>query len=705
MSNYDQKAKNGIELSPDQQRVFDLLKDPRGGSVHIGGGAGHGKSELIRRIDNLFRGQKGYVKVAPNGLAAINVGGRTFMSEFGLNPDLVKQTPREIANLLSRGQVASKYRDLRILLVDEAPTLGGALFDKWFEVLKVLTPGDQWRSIRFIMVGDCLQLGPVEGGPIFESRLWKEIFDNPEEKERTRHRELTTSHRQAEKVFVHALDCMRIGFSVCKSNGIDTYTAERVIKEASMRYEQKDPFSDPLHNVEILKRVATLEAEDKWNQSDESILEPLFSSKRYCCVDLFCRTDNVDVMNLERLKQLPTKEFEYKATDESPIYKGSKGFAQYVRAAEVVCLKIGAVVSLLTNALYNEHGLVNGSLGVVVNFEKRGHLKWPVVRFISDWSKRLIITPAEFEVKSNGTRLFVRTQLPLALCWAMTIHKSQGQTYDSAVVHSKGSFACGHLYTAFSRVRTLDGLSLNSEGEPVQFKSEPRVIEYYKRIGMLDETINSLKARQTEWSDRSKHVYDTVGFWAKCAEHKDVEEPEFRCRECLKMCVPLYNKAKSKEEKKDPEPPSASASAVSSSASASPVVRGNLTVAQLQRIQLNNQRARAILHARALERQIGSSHSTMLTKEQQDRIEANRREALKRKLAAEKVKLQVRDAGIEQPPAKKPRTSASSSASASASDEPMPPVNSTGEPRSSSNRMPMDLGELAHISKAFGIDL
>ncbi len=623
-----------IRLSPDQQMVMDLVRDYRGPSLHIGGGAGHGKSELVRQIDRAIGSMEGYVKVAPWGQAASNIGARTFMGAFALNKDMITtKSAKQIHTLLARNDTfVRRYRGLRILLIDECFTLGAHEFDLWFEVLKLFR-GDDGMSVRFIFNGDALQLPPIKDKYLFESTTWRRLFDVPGA--RGRHMELTTSHRQSQKDFIFALDCMRIGETVCMRQQINTAVLRQVINDSVARFKAKDSFADSSYSTSLMQMIAILEEKGEWTMAEEKRLDQFLASRRSCCVDLFCRRTDIDAVNASRLKLLPTREEVYTASDNSFISVNIPGIDREIRAAKTVRLKVGAVVSLMINSYQAEYGLVNGSLGVVVNFEKRGGVKWPVVRFHAN-STRLIIPAVEFKIETNGRVLFTRTQLPLQLCWAMTVHKSQGQTYDSVVIHSRDAFSTGQLYVAFSRCRTIEGIFLNADGFPLKFDSDASAVSFYERNGMLDKTIQSLKERQgPEMTHRLQvelALRDRFEPWVLCASHITADakgrESARACRQCLEINERLLEKIKSKEEKKtDVKPPTVTQGK-------DEVLVGRLTVGRLERMEEERKQAFASMRARdeAADRQAGNPAT--LTREMRDRIEANRQAAVQRRLAA-----------------------------------------------------------------------
>lgn len=657
-------------LSPDQKEALSRVLDAKGGSVHIGGGAGHGKSFLVQEIDRALRGRPGYLKMAPWGLAASNINAVTFYRAFSLHPDMLKsKTPAEIYDKLSRNaNVCATYRGLNLMLMDEAHTLDYHTFDKWYEVMKLFrAETDRCRGIRFVFIGCALQLPPVgDDKPyIFKGTTWRLIFDTPvsEGGFGGRHIELYTCHRQSQEQFVYALDCLRLGKSVCLANGIDIGAVEKMFRDGCARYEAKDMSADPARMASLMQSVAELERSNLWTFVAESKLEPLFASQRSRSVDLFCINKNVDAMNLARLRDLPTAEHEFKCID-SGLYLKWPEITKELRAPSVLSLKIGALVCLMVNSFQAEHGLVNGSMGMVVNFESRGTVRWPVVKFFAT-GKRMLVPHSEFKMERGGVILATRTQIPLQLCWAQTIHKSQGQTYDSVIVHTARAFVPSQIYVAISRVRTLEGFFLDTQGEAVQWESAPEAIDFYKRVGMLNQSLQSLKARSEKQTARAASVRSALSAigeqWHTCNAHKStaasasasasasaVESKEL-CDDCIRTSESALEKLKSKLEK---PVYSASASIAAAASAALPeVLVSRLTTAHLQKMQDDAHRFAAVQQEREKARE-SKEGIPALTEAQRERIEANRRAAVKRRFDAfvEKQR-QAKDKAI-QPPAK-----------------------------------------------------
>lgn len=170
---------------------------------------------------------------------------------------------------------------------------------------------------------------------------------------------------------------------------------------------------------------------------------------------IFTHRKDVDDLNTKELAALPGESMNFKSTD-----TGEPQFLRMLQshcpAKPVLTLKIGAQV-ILVKSIDPQDNLVNGAKGVLLRFTR--DTKRPVVRF-ADGVERTIMNEV-FCINSGGKSIAQRTQLPLDLAWGISVHKSQGMTVDKAILNLRKVFEYGQAYVALSRVRTIDGLSLD----------------------------------------------------------------------------------------------------------------------------------------------------------------------------------------------------------------------------------------------------
>lgn len=210
---------------------------------------------------------------------------------------------------------------------------------------------------------------------------------------------------------------------------------------------------------------------------------------------LHAMRNDVDSENAQALSRLPLPEHKYQAA-EIPV--GTKYFDK-CQAPEVLSLRVGAQVILVKN-IDVRRGLGNGSRGIVLKFCKVSEIendvqlmpgaegqRWgaamPVVQFSN--ALKVLLCPCLWEIREGDRFVASRSQLPLALAWALTIHKSQGQTLDRAEVFLGSSFENGMMYVAISRVRSLEGLSIGSIRRDA-IKADGRAVAFYRKLAAPD---------------------------------------------------------------------------------------------------------------------------------------------------------------------------------------------------------------------------
>ncbi|XP_021706378.1 ATP-dependent DNA helicase PIF1-like [Aedes aegypti] len=236
--------------------------------------------------------------------------------------------------------------------------------------------------------------------------------------------------------------------------------------ELTVVHRQKDSnFVSILNSIRIGRVTPqirdTLTATSKQRIEMEGIL----------ATQLCSHTNDADLINQSKLNNLSGEEKAYHAID-SDAYM-TKQLDQQVQAPGKLVLKLGAQVMLLKNLNIAE-GLVNGARGVVTNFVQG----YPLVKF----KKRdLLVKPENWSIKTAGAVIVTRSQLPLKLAWAFSIHKSQGLTLDCVEMSLSKVFEAGQAYVALSRAQSLDSLRvLDFDGKQVW--ANPKVLEYYRDL-------------------------------------------------------------------------------------------------------------------------------------------------------------------------------------------------------------------------------
>lgn len=443
------------QWSTRQLEFLDAIE--AGKSVFLTGSAGTGKSAVIGEVIRTHPEHSSAI-TASTGIVAVALGGVTAHSFFmiGKGEDSIEKLRED-----ARGKVnsvnGSRLKRTRLLILDEISMISGDVLDKMDAVARVIRdePNKPMGGLQVIFCGDFFQLPPVKAPTFaFQSKCWAAL--------KPKAIELDQIYRQKDVEFVNINQDLRYG--ICT------------------------PASDAR-----LKRCAF------------TVLPPIngIIASKLCAA----RRD-VDQENNDQLAKLPGPDVVYLAKDSGP----RQDLLKECQARPVTKLKRGAQVILLKN-LDTRSGLANGTRGVVIGFttgdstttEASGVTKppivkhintpsqananngtdnktWPIVRFENGQEKTIRL--ASFEIKTGGIMAACRSQIPLALAWSITIHKSQGMTLERAEVNVSGVFDFGQMYVAISRLRSLEGLRLIGF-DSSRLHVNPDVMEFYRGLGMV----------------------------------------------------------------------------------------------------------------------------------------------------------------------------------------------------------------------------
>lgn len=407
----------------------------KGHNIILSGAAGTGKSYQVHKIIEKYGKTKKIALTSTTGIAATSINGQTLHSFLNLgmikSDDLNKEVSRIRYNPWARWEEVEKTE---ILIIDEISMCDGFLFNIVEGVLRAVRNNSKpFGGVQVILVGDCYQLPPVESntkGFFFESEAY--AFGN------FKPVLLKKVYRQNDQEFIDCLNRIRI--------------AEHT--DADIEYLQKRQFPDM--NYALL---------------DTTCLYPT--------------NKEADILNEYRLNDLEGKQVEFKSKDKNYTNTNLTGiqrdFNKFMRAPEVLKLKPGVRVILLTNIAVNR-GLCNGSIGVFVR--QKGDLL--VCKFNG---REEFIPKTMFEVHEKSKLVFEREQYPLALGWAVSIHKSQGMSLDSVAIDFSRIFAPHQAYVALSRARNYEGLYLKNLTSKCIF-IDPKVVNFMKSLeGKKNEKI------------------------------------------------------------------------------------------------------------------------------------------------------------------------------------------------------------------------
>ena len=405
--NYNSLLPDDFVLSEEFESIVEQIENTKD-HFYITGKAGSGKSTLLAYFRSVTK--KNTAVLAPTGVAAIRVKGQTIHSFFGFPPKVIQ------TRHIKKVRQIELLQNLETLIIDEISMVRADVFDAIDYSLRVhrkkLT--QPFGGVQVIVFGDLFQLPPVIN--MDESSLLERIYPNGQfffhsnifQDAQFKTLELQSIYRQTDDHFIYLLNAVRDG---------------------SITNSQIDNLNDSLV--------------DNYEMDEGKII-------------LTTTNARASGINQNYLKQLSSEEFSYRAQATGQFYK------ELFPTDEVLKLKKGAQVIMIKND--PEKRWVNGSIGTIHDIaEKKIKVKinhkiyevkkekWDRIQYSYDDDQQ--------EVLENVTGSF--KQYPMRLAWAITIHKSQGQTFEKVIIDmSQGSFAPGQLYVALSRCISLEGIEL-----------------------------------------------------------------------------------------------------------------------------------------------------------------------------------------------------------------------------------------------------
>jgi ATP-dependent exoDNAse (exonuclease V) alpha subunit len=419
-----------ITLSSEQLAVATEVETTND-HFFITGKAGTGKSVLLQYIKETT--QKNCIVAAPTGVAALNVGAQTIHSLFNIAPAHLHS---EAPHLNAR--TAALLKKVEMVIIDEISMVRCDLMEAIDSLLRQARRSTlPFGGAQMVLFGDLFQLPPVlndpslrayfqennEGFYFFNARAWRgaELVV----------RELTHIYRQTDNYFIKILNSIRTG-------------------------EMSEGLLDDLN-----QRVVT-------------------SMPREGVVILASTNATVNRTNSSYLDQLPTEVKTYLAKITGQLEENN------FPTEAALQLKVGAQVMFLRND--KDKRWVNGSIGRVESLDSSsvqvsvGGTTYKVEP--EKWEKiRYSVDDTNGKVTEETVSSF--TQLPLRLAWSITIHKSQGQTYDAVAIDlGSGAFAHGQSYVALSRCRSLEGLYLKRAVTPRDVIVDPAIIDFMSRANL-----------------------------------------------------------------------------------------------------------------------------------------------------------------------------------------------------------------------------
>lgn len=428
-----------MTLNEEQTTALNAVKAKK--NLFLTGAGGVGKSHLIREIQGWAEETRVSVAVtAMTGCAAVLLpDAKTIHSWAGIG--LGREPANELAEIVAKNRrLARRWTSTDILIVDEVSMMTPDLLEKLdYIARRVRKEPKRFGGLQLILVGDFCQLPPVATNHfLFESPIWPTLVDETHN--------LTQIVRQKDPVFQQILTEARMG----------------TLSDAS---------------IAILRGRMNLD----WQENE---IRPTL---------LYARNADVDRINRKNMEALTGERRIYTATTttkpthalltEPIVQQALEKLDAYSTYDPTLELCVGAQVMLLVN-LDQERGLVNGSRGVITGYSPSG---LPLVQFLRG-SGSVLIDLYTWWLPDDVGEGVGRSQIPLKIAYAMSIHKGQGATLDSALIDiGAKTFEYGQAYVALSRCRSLEGLYI-WRFEPKMVLCHPKVRQFYADLKPLDPT-------------------------------------------------------------------------------------------------------------------------------------------------------------------------------------------------------------------------
>ena len=448
--------RNNVE----QQMAFDIVANTNT-CLFITGKAGTGKTTFVKRIQEEIK--KNFIVLAPTGIAAINVGGETIHSFFGLPLEVIGPHTRIEVSLEKK----SLLENVDTIIIDEASMVRSDMVDAMDRYLRaVFSTHMPFAGKQIVFVGDLYQLPPVvkrgsadeemlndlygAGVPFFYKAHVLKRMNLPKI-------EFRKIYRQNDADFVRILNKIRIG-------------------------ETKK------EDLEILNQHICKTKETK----DYSVTLTAFNNMAIS-------------INEEKLDEIEAEEFVYEGKITGDFKRKDFPIPDKLR------LKVGAQVIFCRNDYM--HGCANGTIAKVVALtEKSIKVKLESgsefeVDKVTWESKERVYNRESRKIESKVVGAY--SQYPLKLAWAITIHKSQGMTFDRMHLDlTRGTFAPGQAYVAISRMRSLDGLTLSNAIMPYHITLNPEVRAFANSFNDVEMINDELKNGKMVYKHLAANDYD-----------------------------------------------------------------------------------------------------------------------------------------------------------------------------------------------------
>ena len=446
--------------NPELQLADEFVRDT-GCNIYLTGKAGTGKTTFLHNLKK--KSPKRMIVTAPTGVAAINAGGVTLHSFFQMPFGPFVPGSETTARHRFGKEKINIIKSLDLLVIDEISMVRADLLDGVDAVLRRYRRSSlPFGGVQLLLIGDLHQLSPVVKDA--DRRILEQYYDSPYffSSNSLRQTELITIelqhiYRQEDDDFISLLNRVR-------DNNLDQATL------SSLNARHIQGFADTEHKAEGYITLCT-------------------------------HNSNADAINTARLQKLAQKSYRFDADIEGEFPEHS--FPTTVSLE----LKPQAQVMFMRNDSTPEKRFFNGKIGKITRIS--GEKIWiqcpdetdEIMVEPATWENiEYSLHPETLEITENKIGAFI--QYPLKLAWAITIHKSQGLTFDRAIIDAQAAFAHGQVYVALSRCRTLDGMVLSSPLSLRAVKTDSSVLRFVEQAGANIPTAERLELAKIQYQQR-----------------------------------------------------------------------------------------------------------------------------------------------------------------------------------------------------------
>ena len=480
--------------------ALDIVENTRR-NVFLTGEAGTGKTTFLRNF--LKSTEKKCAVVAPTGVAAINAGGSTIHSMFGLptrmflptvetvDPNVSQNIPMLQSHFHYPRPKLDIFKNLDLLIIDEISMVRCDLFDAIDESLRFSRRTNQaFGGVQILMIGDLFQLPPVVRP--FEKELLDQYYKS--------------------EFFFDSRVYDELGVLQLKLNKV---------------YRQSDKsFVGLLNNI----RNATLEQGDF--ETLQERYQPDFEPDEDGFVTLCSHNATANTINKTKLENLQAEEFRFNADIRGDFFESQYPIDPLLK------VKVGAQVMFVKNDVSGDKRYYNGKIGIVTEVQDdkifvEDPVKGNLIEVVRETWQNLKYQYDAVKDSVSQEEVGTFKQFPLKLAWAITIHKSQGLTLEKVIIDAERSFAPGQVYVALSRAVNLHNLYLKSGINGRNIFLDPRIVEYSQNNAPVDELPEILeKEKRIHGKEKLLNRFEfevlrdkTAGWYSKLSRRNEGKVP------------------------------------------------------------------------------------------------------------------------------------------------------------------------------------